>query len=107
MASAMSGFKATITIQPYWSANVCVASVVAHTEAEGALLSAQLDELAAERLSLIEQRDRMQAELDCSIAELARVERERALGEELLHRITSTRWFRLAERYWALRARLR
>ena len=64
-------------------------------------------DLESERLSLIEQRDRVQAEAGRLAAELARVERERLAHERELGRVTSSRWWRLGAPLRALRRWLR
>jgi glycosyltransferase involved in cell wall biosynthesis len=79
----------------------------ARLEAERVRLEEHLGQLAAERLSLIEQRDRVQGEAARLSGELARVESERLALSDSLRRITASRWHRLGERYWALRTRLR
>jgi glycosyltransferase involved in cell wall biosynthesis len=63
----------------------------------------QVADLEATRLSLIEQRDRVQAEACRLAVELGRVERERLALERELDRVMSSRWWRLATPLRALR----
>jgi glycosyltransferase involved in cell wall biosynthesis len=67
----------------------------------------QVADLEAKRLSLIEQRDRVQAESGRLAGELGRVERERLSLARELGRVTSSRWWRLGAPLRALRQWLR
>ncbi|HVT57959.1 MAG TPA: glycosyltransferase [Thermoanaerobaculia bacterium] len=64
-------------------------------------------ELENERRSLIEQRDRVQAEASRLASELARVEGERLRLDHELRQVTASNWWRLGAPLRALRRRLR
>ncbi len=75
-------------------------------ELQGAVdaLVPQVADLEGQRLSLLEQRDRVQAEAGRLGAELARVEGERLRLERQLHQLGSSRWLRLGVRLGLLRS---